>query len=82
MTQVKENMDDKLDLIWQQHKDRVQKTDIGTFVDVDNITIRDAGVSQGDMMSPGGLTTWKNDTSGSRYFLDSFGPGRTRLFRR
>ncbi|MEQ8470208.1 MAG: hypothetical protein RIC35_03445 [Marinoscillum sp.] len=82
MIQNKEDIDKKLDTLWNDHKDQVQETSVGTYIDVDNLTIRDAGLSTEDIMSPGNLSTWKTQRTGGRYFSESFGPGRTRLFRK
>ena len=78
-----QNIEKKLDQIWEQNKENTEKSEeLGTFVDIDNSTIRDAGISKANLASPGNFTTWKNSPSSGRYFMEGFGAGRTRLFKK
>lgn len=78
-----QEIEKKLDHIWEENKKNSESSEeLGTFVDIDNATIRDAGISKANMASPGNFTTWKNSPSSGRYFMEGFGAGRTRLFKK
>lgn len=78
----KEAIEKRLDLLWEQNKQNSRKSELGTYIDVDNLSIRDTGLSKEDLSSPGNFNSWRNNASSGRYFLERFGAGRTRMFRR
>ncbi|GEM_PF-5828363 len=78
-----QTVDKKLDTLWEENKTNSKKTDeLGSFVDIDNDTIRNAGIKKGNLTSPGNFKTWKNSPSTGRYFMEGYGAGITRLFKK
>lgn len=76
-------IEERLDNIWEENKKQSQKTDeLGSFVDIETQTIRNAGIDRGSLTSPGNFKTWRNSPSTGRYFMEGYGAGMTRLFKR
>lgn len=79
----KNTLEQRLDNIWKENENNSQKSEeLGSYVDVETRTIRNAGIDRGSMASPGNFSTWRNTPSSGRYFMEGYGAGMTRLFKR